>query len=228
MRCGRARSTRSPSNSTPARATRRREGPPTYPSSTSRGSSSSPRAPCCSHDVIDLSRLGMPWLGLDPAAASAKAIRRVRRELGGEESTQHTFFSYQNALALVAAGRRGHPGTRTGSGVPPDQGRRPPRHPRSGDAAGRAAPPHPKPRRQPDPGHRHRPDPRGRGGVLLRILRHVMACHPSNRARPQPGHSSSLRTEAGRSPAPTDSVAGEIEVIPRASPSDRIRPGAHS
>jgi DNA-binding transcriptional LysR family regulator len=55
-------------------------------------------------DVIDLSRLRMPWLDLDPTAASAKAIRRVRRELGGEESTQHTFFSYQNGLALVAAG----------------------------------------------------------------------------------------------------------------------------
>jgi DNA-binding transcriptional LysR family regulator len=55
-------------------------------------------------EVIDLSRLGMPWVGLDPTAASAKAIRRVRRELGGQESTQHTYFSYQNALALVAAG----------------------------------------------------------------------------------------------------------------------------
>ncbi|TGN63799.1 LysR family transcriptional regulator [Nocardioides eburneiflavus] len=55
-------------------------------------------------DVIDLSRLGMPWLGLDASAASAKANRRVRRELGGAESTEHTFFSYQNALALVAAG----------------------------------------------------------------------------------------------------------------------------
>jgi len=55
-------------------------------------------------DVVDLSRLGMPWIGLDPTAASAKAMQRVRRELGGEESTQHSFFSYQNALALVAAG----------------------------------------------------------------------------------------------------------------------------
>lgn len=58
-----------------------------------------------SQDVIDLSRIDMPWLGLDPAAASAQAVRRVRRELGGEESTQHTFFSYQNAVALVAAGQ---------------------------------------------------------------------------------------------------------------------------
>jgi DNA-binding transcriptional LysR family regulator len=55
-------------------------------------------------DVVDLSRLGMPWIGLDPTAASSKAMQRVRRELGGEESTQHSFFSYQNALALVAAG----------------------------------------------------------------------------------------------------------------------------
>ena len=55
-------------------------------------------------DVVDLSRLGMPWIGLDPTAASAKAMQRVRRELGGEESTQHSFFSYQNALALVGAG----------------------------------------------------------------------------------------------------------------------------
>jgi molybdate transport repressor ModE-like protein len=64
-----------------------------------------PTGALLSQDVIDLSRLGMPWLGMDPTAASAKAVRRVRRELGGEESTQHTFFSYQNALALVAAGQ---------------------------------------------------------------------------------------------------------------------------
>jgi DNA-binding transcriptional LysR family regulator len=63
-----------------------------------------PSGALLSVDVIDLSRLRMPWLDLDPAAASAKAIRRVRRELGGDESTRHTFFSYQNGLALVAAG----------------------------------------------------------------------------------------------------------------------------
>jgi DNA-binding transcriptional LysR family regulator len=63
-----------------------------------------PSGALLSLDVVDLSRLGMPWLGLDPAAASAKAVRRVRRELGGEEATQHTFLSYQNALSLVAAG----------------------------------------------------------------------------------------------------------------------------
>jgi molybdate transport repressor ModE-like protein len=63
-----------------------------------------PSGALISTDVIDLSRLGMPWIGLDPAAASAKAMHRVRRELGGEASSQHTFFSYQFALALVAAG----------------------------------------------------------------------------------------------------------------------------
>lgn len=55
-------------------------------------------------DVIDLSRLGLPWLGVDPGAASAKAVQRVRRLLGGEESTQHTYLTFQNALALTAAG----------------------------------------------------------------------------------------------------------------------------
>ena len=55
-------------------------------------------------DVIDLSRLGMPWLGVDPTAASAKAIQRVRRLLGGDSSSVHTCSSFQNALALVAAG----------------------------------------------------------------------------------------------------------------------------
>ena len=55
-------------------------------------------------DVVDLSRLGLPWLGVDPTAASAKAIRRVRRLLGGDSSSVHTYYSFQNALALVAAG----------------------------------------------------------------------------------------------------------------------------
>ncbi len=55
-------------------------------------------------DVIDIGRLGLPWLGVDPSAASAKAIRRVRRLLGGESTSVHTFYSFQNALALVAAG----------------------------------------------------------------------------------------------------------------------------
>jgi DNA-binding transcriptional LysR family regulator len=55
-------------------------------------------------DVIDIGRLGLPWLGVDPSAASAKAIQRVRRLLGGDSSSVHTYYSVQNALALVAAG----------------------------------------------------------------------------------------------------------------------------
>jgi len=57
-----------------------------------------------SSDVIDFTRLGLPWLGVDPSAASAKAITRVRRLLGGDSSSVHTYYSFQNALALVAAG----------------------------------------------------------------------------------------------------------------------------
>lgn len=63
-----------------------------------------PSGSLLSSDVVDLSRLGLPWLGLDPDAASAAAVRRVRRELGGEESSIHTFLSYQNAIAMIAAG----------------------------------------------------------------------------------------------------------------------------
>lgn len=56
-------------------------------------------------EIVDLSRLGLPWLGLDPSAASASAVVRARREVGGEESATHTYNSFQNALALVAAGQ---------------------------------------------------------------------------------------------------------------------------
>jgi DNA-binding transcriptional LysR family regulator len=55
-------------------------------------------------DVVDIGRLQLPWLGVDPSAASAKAIQRVRRLLGGDSSTVHTYYSVHNALALVAAG----------------------------------------------------------------------------------------------------------------------------
>jgi DNA-binding transcriptional LysR family regulator len=55
-------------------------------------------------DVIDLGRLGLPWLGINPSSASGQAVERVRRQLGGERSSLHTYNSYQNAVALVAAG----------------------------------------------------------------------------------------------------------------------------
>jgi DNA-binding transcriptional LysR family regulator len=55
-------------------------------------------------DVVDLGRVGLPWLGIDPSTASGKAVERVRRRLGGDLSSLHTYSSYQNAVALVAAG----------------------------------------------------------------------------------------------------------------------------
>jgi molybdate transport repressor ModE-like protein len=56
------------------------------------------------HEVVDLGRLSLPWLGVDPSAASARAISRVRRLLGADAATSHTYNSNQTALALVAAG----------------------------------------------------------------------------------------------------------------------------
>ncbi|MXG89496.1 LysR family transcriptional regulator [Nocardioides flavescens] len=57
-----------------------------------------------STEVVDLGRLTLPWLGVDPSAASAQAIERVRRLLDADTSTAHTYYSVRNALALVAAG----------------------------------------------------------------------------------------------------------------------------
>ena len=48
--------------------------------------------------------MALPWLGVDPTAANAKAVGRVQKILGGESSSAHTFYSFENALALVAAG----------------------------------------------------------------------------------------------------------------------------
>ena len=55
-------------------------------------------------DVVDIARVGLPWLGVDPTAASAQAVDRVRRRLGGDTSSLHTYSSVQYALALVSAG----------------------------------------------------------------------------------------------------------------------------
>jgi DNA-binding transcriptional LysR family regulator len=56
-------------------------------------------------EVVDLGRLSLPWLNVDPSAASAGAISRVRRSLGADETTSsHTYFNSATAVALVAAG----------------------------------------------------------------------------------------------------------------------------
>ena len=53
---------------------------------------------------VNLSRLGLPWLGVHPDAAGAQALHRVRRATGNEEPTVHAYVETQTALALVAAG----------------------------------------------------------------------------------------------------------------------------
>jgi DNA-binding transcriptional LysR family regulator len=55
-------------------------------------------------EPVNLSRLGLPWLGVHPSAAGAQALRRVRRATGNEEPTVHAYVETQTALALVAAG----------------------------------------------------------------------------------------------------------------------------
>src|ERR671920_2357317 len=55
-------------------------------------------------EVVDLGRLSLPWLGVDPSAASARAISRVRRSLGAADATSHTYYNNATAVALVAAG----------------------------------------------------------------------------------------------------------------------------
>ena len=55
-------------------------------------------------EIVDLGRLSLPWLGVDPSAASARAIARVRRSLGADDATSHTYYNNATAVALVAAG----------------------------------------------------------------------------------------------------------------------------
>jgi molybdate transport repressor ModE-like protein len=55
-------------------------------------------------DSVDLQRLGLPWVGVDPTAAGAQALRRVRRASGSAAPTVHAYSQIQTALALVAAG----------------------------------------------------------------------------------------------------------------------------
>ena len=63
-----------------------------------------PAGTVAASEPINLSRLGLPWLGVHPSAAGAKALRRVRRATGNDEPTIHSYVESQTALALVAAG----------------------------------------------------------------------------------------------------------------------------
>jgi molybdate transport repressor ModE-like protein len=63
-----------------------------------------PAGTVAASEPVNLSRLGLPWLGVHPDAAGAAALRRVRRATGNDEPTVHSHIETQTALALVAAG----------------------------------------------------------------------------------------------------------------------------
>ncbi|GAA1941861.1 LysR family transcriptional regulator [Nocardioides hwasunensis] len=63
-----------------------------------------PAGTITTEDSIDLVRLGLPWLGVDPDGAGASALERVRRSTGSAIPTVHRYTETRSALALVAAG----------------------------------------------------------------------------------------------------------------------------
>jgi DNA-binding transcriptional LysR family regulator len=52
---------------------------------------------------VNLGRLPLPWLGVEPSAANASVLDRLRRT-GGAAETVHQYQETLTALALVAAG----------------------------------------------------------------------------------------------------------------------------
>ncbi|MGO4147118.1 LysR family transcriptional regulator [Paenarthrobacter sp. YAF11_1] len=55
-------------------------------------------------DNIDLSRLHLPWLGVEPSAANTAVLGRLRHSTGARIETVHQYHDTLTALALVAAG----------------------------------------------------------------------------------------------------------------------------
>ena len=53
---------------------------------------------------IDLARLPLPWLGVDPIAANSAVLGRLRQSTGAQMETVHQYQETLTALALVAAG----------------------------------------------------------------------------------------------------------------------------
>ena len=53
---------------------------------------------------IDLARLPLPWLGVEPTAANAAVLGRLRQSTGAQMDTAHQYQETLTALALVAAG----------------------------------------------------------------------------------------------------------------------------
>lgn len=55
-------------------------------------------------DVTELGRLPLPWVGVEPSSATARAAARLSRSVGLNQPIVHRYFGTQTALALVAAG----------------------------------------------------------------------------------------------------------------------------
>ncbi|MDQ0770984.1 DNA-binding transcriptional LysR family regulator [Pseudarthrobacter defluvii] len=53
---------------------------------------------------VDLSRLPLPWLGVDSSAANSAVLGRLRESTGARMETVHQYQDTLTALALVAAG----------------------------------------------------------------------------------------------------------------------------
>lgn len=53
---------------------------------------------------VDLARLPLPWLGVEPSAANSSVLGRLRQSTGAQMETVHQYQETLTALALVAAG----------------------------------------------------------------------------------------------------------------------------
>ncbi|UZX04699.1 LysR family transcriptional regulator [Arthrobacter sp. CDRTa11] len=63
-----------------------------------------PAGALLSTENIDLGRLPLPWLGVDPIAANSAVLGRLRQSTGTQMETVHQYQETLTALALVAAG----------------------------------------------------------------------------------------------------------------------------
>lgn len=63
-----------------------------------------PSGALLSTENIDLGRLPLPWLGVEPSAANLSVLGRLSRSAGARTETVHQYTDTLTALSLVAAG----------------------------------------------------------------------------------------------------------------------------
>ena len=63
-----------------------------------------PAGALLSTENIDLARLPLPWLGVEPTTANSAVLGRLRQSTGAQMETVHQYQETLTALALVAAG----------------------------------------------------------------------------------------------------------------------------